>query len=40
MLVLLGMHLFSEVTVARGDVMTSRGCLYLETIWPTDDGDV
>ena len=34
-----GERLFSEVTTARGQAMTSRGCLYLEAIWATVDDD-
>lgn len=37
--VMLRLHLFSEVTTARGDVMTSWESLYLEAIWATDDDD-
>lgn len=36
---MLRLHLFSEVTTARGDVMTSWESLYLEAIWATDDDD-
>lgn len=36
---MLGLRLFSEVTIARGDVMTSWERLYLEAIWATDDDD-
>lgn len=36
---MLVLRLYSEVTMAQGDAMTSRESLYLDGTWATDDDD-